>query len=282
MRPSRRRRLFLPSQEQARPIEPVPWPQPAPLPPLPPPSGIRYAGGARRFVLPSPRAIPGIPPMFLGWASSSISIPMLAFSERVERRKTPTPVPVVNARPGVIRAQKRGNLTDFGDKPFTGRFANVNYGVEATAICAGRGWAASYHECCAAPEDAGRHPAPHPDCSCGFHAHLHGPQMCCTGPGWLFEVELHGKVVEHEDGYRAQRQRVLSVTPSSTCALCIERTAEVFAAYDGKVRAVCAMCTAIPMFSYPLPGTARYPQSLSRARLAARIAPAVLNDFAPI
>ena len=59
-----------------------------------------------------------------------------------------------------------------------------------------------------------KHEAPHAECTCGFHA-------VADKPGWTYgggaihailEVELFGRVIEHEHGYRAEKQRVLCAT----------------------------------------------------------------------
>lgn len=62
--------------------------------------------------------------------------------------------------------------------------------------------------------------APHLDCSCGFYAwktRADAVEMIGSA-GWaLLEVELFGTVIQHERGYRAQKQRVLGVTVNSRC-----------------------------------------------------------------
>lgn len=74
------------------------------------------------------------------------------------------------------------------------------YGVEAEAEC----------------RAGGRHVAPDPSCTCGFYALKEPPQP--HGAQALLEVELYGRVLHYADGYRAQHQRVLSVTTRPTCA----------------------------------------------------------------
>jgi hypothetical protein len=55
-----------------------------------------------------------------------------------------------------------------------------------------------------------QHPAPDNDCSCGFYGVMDRKDVMTDGP-FIAEVEFFGKVVEHEIGYRAEYQRVLSV-----------------------------------------------------------------------
>lgn len=64
------------------------------------------------------------------------------------------------------------------------------------------------------------HFAPNQDCSCGFYSckdisslHPFSPFYWDrnSAPMVLLEVELYGKVIEHERGYRAQYQRVMKV-----------------------------------------------------------------------
>lgn len=60
------------------------------------------------------------------------------------------------------------------------------------------------------------HPAPDPHCRCGIYArlsvdafsgHLDGGEGPLIGPCVLAEVELSGRVLRYENGYRAQRAR---------------------------------------------------------------------------
>ncbi len=60
----------------------------------------------------------------------------------------------------------------------------------------------------AAPETK-THPAPDPDCTCGFYG-VTDESDADTGAVML-EVEFSGRIVVHEKGYRAERQRVLRV-----------------------------------------------------------------------
>lgn len=58
------------------------------------------------------------------------------------------------------------------------------------------------------------HERPEPgDGNCGFYAWKPGQPFPWTAGTWLLEVDLYGQVVEHERGYRAQKQRVLRISP---------------------------------------------------------------------
>lgn len=83
------------------------------------------------------------------------------------------------------------------------------------------------HASCAAVRD---HAVPQASCSCGYYAVRDRDRLA----GWhhqgavLLDVELFGKVIVYEHGYRAERQRILSVgiggcwycqtEPSHVCA----------------------------------------------------------------
>lgn len=89
----------------------------------------------------------------------------------------------------------------------------TQYGVEAVARCNKHfvtGWRSSHAE-----------PAPYEGCECGFYAYndrrLIGEHV---QPGCgLLEVEMYGKVLRFEKGYRAEKQRVLSVTVRPECCV---------------------------------------------------------------
>lgn len=58
------------------------------------------------------------------------------------------------------------------------------------------------------------HERPDPnDGDCGFYAWKLGQPFPWTAGTWLLEVDLYGRVVEHTRGYRAQKQRVLRISP---------------------------------------------------------------------
>lgn len=55
---------------------------------------------------------------------------------------------------------------------------------------------------------AGEHRVPYEGCSCGFYAYR---KHHSAGGGWLAKVQLFGKVIEHTEGYKAEKQRILEM-----------------------------------------------------------------------
>lgn len=74
-----------------------------------------------------------------------------------------------------------------------------------------------------------RHDAPKLDCTCGFYA-VRNPDDLSVGYGSVrLDVELSGRVIVHERGYRAQHQRVLRAhTPG--CWFCGDESTVVWLA----------------------------------------------------
>jgi hypothetical protein len=80
--------------------------------------------------------------------------------------------------------------------------------------------------------DEGTHPAPDEGCSCGFYAmkipdavarftamnevHIYADHTDVSNSVVFGRVELAGKVIEHETGYRAERARIAELTPTTT------------------------------------------------------------------
>ena len=65
------------------------------------------------------------------------------------------------------------------------------------------------------------HDAPEPDCHCGFYAVNDREHLTEQDGSWpLLEVELFGRVIVHEKGFRAQRQRVRCCTVPNACVYC--------------------------------------------------------------
>ena len=68
------------------------------------------------------------------------------------------------------------------------------------------------------------HLAPHPNCQCGFWAYKQkessNPNYTVDGRGYVAEVQLFGRVIEAELGFRAERQRVTRITASPLCYQC--------------------------------------------------------------
>jgi hypothetical protein len=101
------------------------------------------------------------------------------------------------------------------------------------------------------------HERPEPkDGHCGFYAWKPGQAFPWTAGTWLLEVDLYGRVIEHEHGYRAQKQRVLRISPVPD-PFCEPPFSLSYQPGDGRVTAACAACP---------PQAARHPVSVDRLR----------------
>jgi hypothetical protein len=102
------------------------------------------------------------------------------------------------------------------------------------------------------------HERPEPgDGHCGFYAWKLGQAFPWTAGTWLLEVDLYGRVIEHECGYRAQKQRVLRISPVPE-AFCEPPFTLSYQPGDGRVTATCLAC--------PPPLTPCHPVSADRLR----------------
>jgi hypothetical protein len=86
------------------------------------------------------------------------------------------------------------------------------------------------------------HSRPVADSSCGFYAWRPDAPFPWQPGTWLLETDLYGHVVEHESGYRAQKQRVLSVSPVLG-VLCSPPFTLALARDTNEIRAFCEGCT---------------------------------------
>lgn len=100
-----------------------------------------------------------------------------------------------------------------------GRFAGLSVGAPYTA----HDRAHCFRERC--PVD-GNHPAPHPRGSCGFYGSTGDPLEWMLPEAALLDVELFGRVIRHERGWRAEGQRVLGARFVHGCAACLRPTAD--------------------------------------------------------
>jgi hypothetical protein len=101
------------------------------------------------------------------------------------------------------------------------------------------------------------HDRPEPnDGHCGFYAWKTGRPFPWMAGTWLLEVDLYGRVIEHEHGYRAQKQRVLRISPVPD-PFCEPPFSLSYQPGDGRVTAVCAACP---------PQAPRHPVSVDRLR----------------
>lgn len=108
-----------------------------------------------------------------------------------------------------VRAWKFQNVTRRADGSLSIYGFGGEYGVEAVAEC--RAHVNDYLN----PRPR-NHAVPDEDCSCGFYGLKEKPSE--IGPGQhLLEVEMYGKVIPHEKGYRAEKMRVLSITARPVC-----------------------------------------------------------------
>lgn len=94
------------------------------------------------------------------------------------------------------------------------------------------------------------HPEPG-DGQCGFYAWKLGQPFPWMAGTWLLEVDLYGRVVEHERGYRAQKQRVLRISPVPG-AFCEPPFALSYLPGDGQVTASCVACPPPEALSHPV------------------------------
>jgi hypothetical protein len=99
---------------------------------------------------------------------------------------------------------------------------------------------------------ARRHERPEPgDGHCGFYAWKLGQPFPWTAGTWLLEVDLYGRVVEHERGYRAQKQRVLRISPVPEM-FCEPPFTLSYLPGDGRVTAACAACPPTSIDRHPV------------------------------
>ena len=141
-----------------------------------------------------------------------------------------------------IKGWKRARLVvSEGRLVFAPLARGSSYRVEGRAQCDalyGRIW---YSSLSADPQPE-FHEAPSANCSCGFYAVREQDEAAADLHGVvLLEVELYGRVIVHENGYRAERQRVLSVRVPRQCsswlcatdAMCVALSTEEVAGYRG-------------------------------------------------
>lgn len=120
-----------------------------------------------------------------------------------------------------ITAWKQARLAFAGGRyyfmPLTGA-GGSGYDAEAVARCETTDWSLSISLYSSWGTGPTPHTAPSLDCRCGFYALTEPPEqdpaLC------LLEVDLYGRVIVCEKGYRAEKQRVLSVTVSPRCYYC--------------------------------------------------------------
>lgn len=92
---------------------------------------------------------------------------------------------------------------------FSGLAVAATYDADATARC-------SRQRC----PVAGEHEVPHAAGTCGFHATTDDPLGWMLPESALLQVELYGRIIRHERGWRAARQRVLGARFLQACMSC--------------------------------------------------------------
>ena len=92
------------------------------------------------------------------------------------------------------------------------------------------------------PAGNGMHEAPDPACTCGYYAMASADGFGGDSGAALLEVELYGRVIVHERGYRASHQKILRIIVPS-CIYCGDEP--VYFYLDGnQPLPVCAHCRA--------------------------------------
>jgi hypothetical protein len=122
------------------------------------------------------------------------------------------------------------------------------------------------------------HDAPDAECSCGFYAVADESHLWRLGADEpelaVVEVELSGRLIEHDHGYRASDQRVTAVRVHGVCVRCGQR-AEVFGQRRfGSLVPSCRRCARRPLDAHtvsealgvPVSFTTDDPPPTSRAK----------------
>ena len=135
------------------------------------------------------------------------------------------------------------------------------------------------------------HEAPDADCSCGFYAVADDTQLWRLGADepelGVVDVELSGRVIEHDHGYRASHQRVTHVQFHGVCVRCGKR-AETFAQrrFGGLVPS-CRRCAPRPVEPEEVSASLEVPVSFSTdepapASIATRLRFVLAQMAAPV
>ena len=103
---------------------------------------------------------------------------------------------------------------------FDGIGAGGRYGADAVATCHSPAWTIDTSRFWEPAIPVRNHSAPALECRCGFYALTDPPSR--NRLHFLLSVELFGRVIVHEKGCRAEKQRVLQVTAPTQCTFCRE------------------------------------------------------------
>lgn len=95
------------------------------------------------------------------------------------------------------------------------------------------------------------HDAPNPKCTCGFYAVGTDEELWRLGSGdpelIVLDVDLSGRVIEHEHGYRASHQNVRRVSIPPRCVRCGREAQLLHKRMFGAVVPACSRCARRPM-----------------------------------
>lgn len=142
-----------------------------------------------------------------------------------------------------IRAWKRARvLWNSGRPSFQGVGAHYGYGVDDEAKCrADRyGLRVQFLGQTIGEEYPLAHAAPRLDCGCGFWAYRSADAPVEYPNAAYLDVELYGRIIEFEKGYRAQHQRVMRVTFDNWCYDCGQPAKGL--RVDNEAGALCPTC----------------------------------------
>lgn len=129
-----------------------------------------------------------------------------------------------------ILAHRIAHLYFDGAKPFGSLNGRTRFATDAQATC-------TRYESPFSRIDL--HAVPALNCSCGFYALPSDVEPWGEGAAWVtLMVELSGKVIEHEKGYRAEHQRVVECQVPA-CPFCGDQATSILTVNGQMVSTVC-------------------------------------------
>ncbi|HVE28357.1 MAG TPA: hypothetical protein VNC22_23275 [Sporichthya sp.] len=156
-----------------------------------------------------------------------VSIPGTIVDPKPELEVVQSEIPILAHRAAVIGLNRKGlHLASLN-------FNNIPLEEDMDAVCRK---CSSYYDPWAVSKN---HDAPDPDCQCGFYAVPADVDAWHSMGTVDLLVELSGKVIEHERGYRAQHQRIVQMYVPR-CPLCHEPSEFVYLQDDYSTRFFCA------------------------------------------
>lgn len=159
----------------------------------------------------------------------------------------PKPLEVVHSDMPIL-AHRIAFLRFDGQEPFASLNGDYRFGQDADAICHNsNSW--MYVPSWKPPTP---HEAPHQSCTCGFYALPVDIEPWDVGAEYVtLMVELSGRVVEHDQGYRAQHQRIIECQ-FAPCPYCRAKSEVILANY---IEESTMACCAKHVPAVPMPGT---------------------------